>query len=190
VDEGGYENPRWWEGLPQHEAGPGERGWHLPNYPRVSVSWYSAMAFCRWLGTQLGAEVRLPTQLEWEKAARGTSGNIYPWGMKYIPGYSNINESLSGLSANYLRQPVAVGVYPHAVSPYGVYDMIGNVWEWCLNEFHNAASIEAGGEDPRMLCGGSWDSDRLFAHTARRRGEHPGARFTDIGFRVARGAPD
>ncbi|PJF44139.1 MAG: hypothetical protein CUN55_05530 [Phototrophicales bacterium] len=189
LDDGGLEESIWWEDLAERETEINEQLWQFKNYPRVRVSWYMAVAYCRWLSSKLGTEVRLPTEQEWEKAARGTKGAIYPWGTSYIAGYSNINEAISGISPTNLREPTAVGMYPHGQSPYGVHDMIGNVAEWCLNEFENPdaapSKVNLYSDQKRPLRGGSWSSDRLFAHTVRRRGELPITQFNDIGFRVA-----
>jgi hypothetical protein len=191
INDNGFSDARWWEGLAVQEDGPEEIRWEQPNYPRVRVSWYGAVAFCRWLSAQLGFTIRLPTEEEWEKAARGPNGAIYPWGSSYIAGYSNINEAISGISSTHLREPCAVGMFPHAQSTYGVHDMIGNVWEWCLNDFRNPTHIELGGDGLRAMRGGSWSNDRLFAHTARRQGKEPTTRFNEIGFRiVAEQLPD
>lgn len=183
IDDGGLENPAWWDDLAPQEFPPEPR-WSIGNYPRLRVSWYDAVAFTRWLSDKLGLIVRLPTEEEWEKAARGPNSTIYPWGENYLAGYSNINEVISGVSETNLRQPTAVGVFPHAASHYGVEDMIGNVWEWCLNVFDDPSITTIGGEDTRTMRGGAWSSDRLFAHTFRRRGEAPVTRLNDVGFRV------
>ncbi|HVO44150.1 MAG TPA: SUMF1/EgtB/PvdO family nonheme iron enzyme, partial [Aggregatilineales bacterium] len=90
----GYADDRWWEGLAfleqrqQHpeKRKPGEQNWRYDNHPRERVSWYDSVAYTRWLSTKLGYEVRLPTEQEWEKAARGTDGRQYPWGNVYTPG--------------------------------------------------------------------------------------------------------
>jgi hypothetical protein len=185
IMDGGFEDDAWWKGMSIRDGDPGDLRWPVANYPRVRVSWFDAVAFTRWLSGRLGYEVRLPTEQEWEKAARGTIGTIYPWGDSYISGYSNINEVISGISPINLRQPTAVGVFPHAASNYGAHDMIGNVWEWCLNHFDDPLVTTVEGEDKRSMRGGAWSSDRLFAHTARRRGELPWTRFNDIGFRIA-----
>lgn len=189
VEDGGYEDDRWWEGLAERETEEMEQRWPFKSYPRVRVSWYAAVAYCRWLSSKTGTEVRLPTEQEWEKAARGVNGMIYPWGASYIAGYSNINEAISGISPMNLREPTAVGMFPHGQSPYGVMDMIGNVAEWCINEFSNPDSTgkdaDLSSGQKRSMRGGSWSSDRLFAHTVRRRGELPTTQFNDIGFRVA-----
>lgn len=183
IDDGGLENEAWWKDLAPQEFPPQPR-WAIGNYPRLRVSWFDAIAFSRWLSNKLGLMVRLPSEEEWEKAARGPNGSIYPWGENYIAGYSNINEVISGVSETNLRQPTAVGVFPHAASHYGVEDMIGNIWEWCLNVFDDPAIMTIGGDDARTLRGGAWSSDRLFAHTFRRRGEAPVTRLNDVGFRI------
>lgn len=184
VQDDGYENPAWWEGLAWREPNASIPKWPIANYPAVRVSWYDACAYTRWLGAQLGTAVRLPNETEWEKAARGTTGSIYPWGENYEAGYANINEHISGISPTNLRQAVAVGVFPHAASTYGTQDMIGNVWEWCINLYDDPEVTDTHTEGQRVLRGGSWRSERLVAHTVRRRGELPNTRYDDIGFRV------
>lgn len=185
IDDNGFTDKRWWEQLDLHEDAPEAIRWDYPNYPRVRVSWFGAVAFCQWLSDKLGFEVSLPTEPEWEKAARGVNGSIYPWGGTYLAGYSNINEAISGISSSNLREPCAVGMFPHAQSTYGVHDMIGNVWEWCLNDYRDPTITTITGSNKRALRGGAWDSDRLFAHTIRRRGELPTTQFNAIGFRIA-----
>ncbi len=99
----------------------------LANHPRVNVSWFEADAFSRWLGRQLGASVRLPTEAEWEKAARGIDARIYPWGDAFDAARCNVGSTGIG-------QPSAAGMFPSGASPHGVLDMSGNVWEWTLSE--------------------------------------------------------
>ncbi len=106
------------------------------NYPIVGVSWYEATAFCQWLTSCLREKkiltdntvVRLPTEAEWEKAARGEDGRIFPWGNDDItPEHANFYETQLGVTS-------AVGCFPRGVSPYGCEEMAGNVWEWCLDQ--------------------------------------------------------
>ncbi len=96
IDAGGYEDDRWWADLKKPELQASR--WNQPNRPKTNVNWYEAVAFTRWFSVILGYlnnEIRLPTEQEWEKAARGTQGRIYPWGKDYQSGYANIDETFN-----------------------------------------------------------------------------------------------
>jgi len=158
--EDGYGNERWWGGLAERQAQPGEQYRQQENHPAENVSWYDAVAFCRWLSARLGYEVRLPTEWEWQQAAAGgDSAKAYPWGADWDPTYANTWES--GLS-----QTTAVGVYPQGASPVGVLDMGGNVEEWCLNEHDHPQRIALSGTARREVRGGSWLHTQVYAYAA------------------------
>jgi len=181
IAAGGYREVRWWAGLEKSSENP---RWTQPNRPRERVSWYEAMAYCAWLGDALGLEIRLPTEWEWERAARWTDGRQYPWGNGYRAGYANINEPYDKAGPYYLRQTTGAGIYPQGASREGVLDLAGNVWEWCLNEYQDPQRIQPGGTGWRVLRGGSWGIGRAAAHTAYREGRGPGYRFDGLGFRL------
>lgn len=184
----GFSNSRWWDGLAKREVEPGEQKWPILNHPRERVSWFDAVAFCRWLSSKLGFEIRLPTEQEWEKAARGTDGRAYPWGGDYISGYANINEKYYEVGTHNLKRTTAVGIYPQGASPYGVLDMIGNLWEWCLNEYDNPSEISVASDARRVLRGGSWEKPRSpgrpLPSVTLRGGLSPTERYHRDGFRV------
>ncbi|MCB0163183.1 MAG: SUMF1/EgtB/PvdO family nonheme iron enzyme [Anaerolineae bacterium] len=152
------------------------------DHPVVCVSWRQANTYCQW------REDRLPTEAEWEKAARGVDGWMYPWGNEPLP-----DEALLNFNEN-IGDTTPIGRYPDGVSPYGVYDMAGNVWEW-VNDWYrddyyadsptqNPHGPETG--DTRMLRGGSWynkerdvraaNRTRLIDHPVDRRGVSDGFR--------------
>lgn len=184
----GYRNDAWWRGLPVRQTSPGGQAFPFNNHPRENVSWSDALAFSRWLGATLGYPVRLPTDVEWEKAARGTDSRQYPWGDDYQQGYANVNEA-SEDGGSYMFQTTAAGIYPHGASPYGVLDMAGNVWEWCLGLYDDPDDNSLDDTGTRTLRGGSWynppDSGRTWYRVA---GDADG-RTALVGFRVARPAP-
>jgi len=189
VEEGGYQERRYWtdEGWRVKERG----GWTEPryaggafdlsNHPGVRVSWYEAVAYCRWLTEKLRAlgalsedeVVRLPTEREWQRAAQGDDRRAYPWG-EWAEGYANTIES--GID-----QTSAVGLFPEGASPCGALDMAGNVWEWCADWYDEDRAA-------KVLRGGSWYYNQRYARCIYRGRLNPRLRGSRVGFRCARGS--
>jgi len=182
------------------------------DHPVVSVSWYDAVAYCAWLSQKIGIEVELPTEAQWERAARGTDGRMFPWG----------NEDADGTRANFadirfakkygdrrrvhkdvddgFTETSPVGSYPAGASPYGLMDMAGNVWEWCYDYFNpdyyavspyrNPTGPSGGGD--RVNRGGSFDNWSGYQspegghnlRSAERTGNEPDSSDDHMGFRV------
>jgi formylglycine-generating enzyme required for sulfatase activity len=164
--------------------GPGSNVNEKAQHPVTRVSWHDARAFCEWLSKELGQEIRLPTEAEWEKAARGTDGRIYPWGNDAREDRCNFNIYWDGTTP--------VSKYANGASPYGCLDMAGNVWEWTSSGF-TPYPYEGGDgrEDPnsgarRVLRGGSisYFGDRRGVRCAARFNSAPFYRYINIGFRV------
>jgi formylglycine-generating enzyme required for sulfatase activity len=195
VQDGGYSESRYWTGAGWRwkgdRAGPETRRgvYDLPNHPVVNVSWYEAVAFCRWLTERLreagvlgvDEEVRLPTEAEWEKAARGSDGRIYPWGNEADPNRTNCNDT--GIDTT-----SAVGCFPGGASPYGVADLSGNVWEWCgtkrRRSYNEVADESLAGDAPRVLRGGAFHFYQGYVRCAARVRLDPYFWGYDLGFRV------
>ena len=144
--------------------------WNGPDYPVVGVSWFEAVAYCRWLSKQTGLAFRLPSEAEWEKAARGSDGRIYPWGNTWDAKRTNSSESG-------LNQTTPVGSYPIGASPYGALDMTGNVREWCATQWGKSYPYQLEDEwqtayeeadTTRMLRGGAYWSDSTSVRGAYR----------------------
>ncbi|MCP4427937.1 MAG: formylglycine-generating enzyme family protein, partial [Chloroflexi bacterium] len=165
------DEPAWWEDIPDREKQFDEPRFPYDNHPRETVSWYQAVAFCRWLSSKLGYEVDLPHEYEWEVAARYPDGRFHPWGNEFNTDRANTDKSGIG-------QTTAVGMYPSGQNPaLGLYDLSGNVWEWCVNKYDE-------GEDWRVLRGGSWYVNQGGARAAYRDPDFPDARLNDNGVRV------
>ncbi|MDS4042035.1 MAG: SUMF1/EgtB/PvdO family nonheme iron enzyme, partial [Candidatus Competibacter sp.] len=153
------------------------------NHPAESLCWLEAMAYCRWLSARLGYEVRLPTEWEWQQAATGGDpANQYPWGSEWDGNRANTYESE-------LSHTTAVGMYPHGISPVGVLDMSGNVWEFCLNEYSKPQNVTLLGRSYRVVRGGAWFDARSVARAAFRFFNAPVNRLFNVGFRVAWASP-
>ena len=137
------------------------------------VAWYQAVAFCRWLSDRLGYEVRLPHEYEWEVAARYNDGRKYPFGEEIDENKANYDSSVG--------QTTAVGMYPQGIQlNLGVYDLSGNVWEWCQNKVDNPAEtdVDDSGES-RVLRGGSWNFLDYNVRAANRHYNTPNSRNFD-----------
>ncbi len=160
----------------------------LEHHPVVMVSWSETLAFCEWLSQMTRRHFRLPTEAEWEKAARGTAGRIFPWGNTWSDKRLNNSEKRGATSP--------IGKYsPPGDSPYGVTDMLGNVWEWCLdgfnpNEYQTRGLLTHDPQGPtsgfqyRVMKGGTWLSSARAPRCAQRSKSQPEPGLDFLGFRV------
>ncbi len=155
-----------------------------PAQPVVGVSWYEARAYCTWLSAQTGKVFTLPTEAEWEAAARGQERRQYAYGETYDNGRCNTFET-------HLRRTAPIGVFPGGQTPEGIADLSGNVWEWTTSLFqpypYDAADGRENSRDDngrRVLRGGSWNFIQSNARAAYRRYHTPGNRNDSFGFRV------
>lgn len=160
-------------------AGDLKGDFHAPGHPAVCVSWVMADAFCKWAGG------RLPSDAEWEKAARGDDGRIFPWGNSPATGTANLGRRIccGADDSDGFMYSAPAGSFPAGASPYGALDMAGNVWEWTSD---CAAADEPEEDCPaRNARGGSWRWTLHEARAANRYPLPPQTRADDVGFRCA-----
>jgi serine/threonine-protein kinase len=172
---------------------PPEEG-HLWNVPVVLVDWFDAAAYCRWRSQEDGTTVRLPTELEWEKAARGVDGRVHPWGDHFDPTFC-----LMQASRPYLPQVEPIGTFPTDCSPYDVRDMAGGIREWMgdIQGERTAAELgaepepdaltERGASPERIIRSGAWVAMSEYSRSASRSRFFALTRGTGLGFRVVKG---
>ncbi|CAG0940810.1 Hercynine oxygenase [Anaerolineae bacterium] len=206
IDDNGYTTREYWTdaGWKQKEADSWTKPrywddpmWNDPSQPVVGVSWYEAIAFCSWLSKKTGKHHRLPTEAEWEYAARGRDGYRYPWGHQWDKNKCNNKESGSD-------RTTPVGQFsPQGDSSFGVGDMVGQVWEWCSTKYGGKNALpefkypynskdkreDINEEDTRVLRGGSWDDSppAAYCRCGCRAWYSPKFKSNLRGFRVARG---
>ncbi|MCP4211501.1 MAG: SUMF1/EgtB/PvdO family nonheme iron enzyme [Halieaceae bacterium] len=201
VSDGGYKHKDFWreakragiwgDGLVkgrfdgEPRAGPLVYGepFLLDNHPVIGITWYEALAFCRWLSERTGTNINLPTEAQWEKAARGEDSRVYPWG-------EDIDENLCNYDKTGIGTTNAVGCFPGGASPWGVEGLGGNVWEWCLSKYADYPykddvrnKVDAS-DARRVLRGGSFGPTAQLVRCACRDADHPVGWHHDGGFRV------
>ena len=164
----------------------------LESYPINNVTWFGAAAFCKWKNK------RLPTEAEWEKAARGTGGNFFPWGNSPIsPQKARYRQDWTEEIAH--RVMVPVDSMPEGKSPFGLFHMLGNVKEWVddwydreyyKEENHNLNPKGQIGGEFKVLKGGSWRDLRSFVYVSFRNNSYPNTALDDYGFRCAQDGPE
>jgi len=168
---------------------------HQQEHPITQVSWYEAVAYCEWLAARTGKPYRLPSEAEWEKAARGVDGRRYPWGDAWEATRCNIQPEREGTTP--------VNAFPAGASPYGVLDMVGNVWEWTRSlwgeklhapAFRYPYAAGDGRENQaapeyvrRVLRGVSFYNEAAQVRCAARYRYSPHNSYASVGFRVALG---
>lgn len=208
VSGGGYDEPQWW--MPTGWSARNTCGWTEPrfwsdtswagnqsNRPVVGVSWYEAIAYAKWLSSQLGYDVRVCSEAEWEKAARGQDGRTYPCGAHLDADavHASSQEQDCGAAA-------PVGCYPLSISPWGIEDLVGNTYAWTRSRWGPAEARPGFGypyvaddgregmqsDDYRVVRGGAWNFPLRNARCSYRGKDLPDDVFRNVGVRLVAGA--
>ncbi|MBW4435632.1 MAG: SUMF1/EgtB/PvdO family nonheme iron enzyme [Pleurocapsa minor GSE-CHR-MK-17-07R] len=181
IDPDGYSNPDWWDFSDAARASrraktrPKAVRFEGDDHPRENVDWFEAMAFCRWLSARTGKQITLPLRQQWIRAARGDDDRLYPWGKEFSAEFANTDDSR-------IMRTTPVTRYEDGSSPFGVVDMAGNCWEYCLNLQFENTSIASDGM--RALQGGSYLSRSVQAQIGVFISLAPHTAHHNIGFRL------
>jgi formylglycine-generating enzyme required for sulfatase activity len=188
-DREGYVLDRWWNYSPeaqtwrQHNRKAHKSVYSDPDIPKTVVNWYEAVAFCQWLSRRFNdpaTKFTLPDERQWQRAAQADTRNKYPWGDIPDSDRCNIRESMN-------EQPTSVDKYINGASPYNTVDLVGNVWEWCLDgvdERNRSNTLSLKGEQKRVLRGGSFGSFEGGATCVARLANPPIFTENNVGFRI------
>ncbi len=197
VAAGGYDSDGLWDRTAQGEANrfgawSEPHDWQAqlghPNRPVTGVSWYEAMAFCKWQSAQVGRPITLPTEAQWERAARGVAGRRFAWGNKIPDGSLNLNYNKN------IGHTTDVGTHPDGNTPgTNISDLAGNAWEWCLDRKVSyriapraGDGLRTGRSQYRAIRGGSFHHEGPKLRAACRSGAGPQVRIDSVGFRLVR----
>ena len=170
---------------------PADEGWGRGKRPVINVNWHEAKAYALWLSEQTGKRYRLPSESEWEYAARAGTETAYSWGDEINCSQARYGRRAGGECSNSGDGPVPVGSFEP--NPFGLYDLHGNVWEWVEDGWHNNyegapsdGSTWTGGDDGslRVMRGGAWFSYPRYVRSAVRFGDPPSRRSIAYGFRL------
>jgi formylglycine-generating enzyme required for sulfatase activity len=190
LNDGGYTTRKFWTDSgwiwKSNTSQPkywNDHNWHISNHPVIGLTWYEALAFTSWLSENSFHKITLPTEAQWQRSAQGDDNRDYPWGNDFDESRCNTRMSIGGLN-----KTTPVALFSNGISPFGVVDMVGNAWEWCLSKwaapfaYPEDNSIE--GTSKRVTRGGSWSVGSDFARVGYRHFAIPDLREPNRGFRV------
>jgi formylglycine-generating enzyme required for sulfatase activity len=171
-----------WKGARMQPAFWQDCEWHRGDHPVNGVTWYESYAFTQWHSAKTNRHITLPTECQWQRAVQGDDGREYPWGNGFQAARCNTTESALGKTTPVMQ-------YPNGASPFGVLDMSGNVWEWCLSNwtarYQMPEDIANEGTQVRVQRGGAFDFGPKDALAASRDGTNPSNHRSHDGFRIA-----
>ncbi len=184
ISEDGWQDTSWWNYCNEAKTWrQSVRKFGAPRFkncgdcPRETVTWFTVVAFTRWLSAKTDERITLPKDTQWQRAAQSSDVRIYPWGNEW-----NTDKSNSSESGNDCTTPVTK--YPLGLSPFGTMDMSGNVWELCLTGFETGSNELNEGADWRCAYGGSWNDTSESVRAASRTRFVPDRGYNNVGFRV------
>lgn len=179
----GYCDPRWWN-ISRHSQvwhknnpNPADPSVEWGDHPRTNVNWYEAVAFCEWMSFKTGLTIALPKEEQWQRSAQGDDGRTYAWGKTFDANNCNTKESGIGKTSHVRR-------FMTGASPYGVIDMVGNVWEWCDQNNYSGKPDADHPDGKRVVRGGSYANSSKSASVTSSRRLEPEKRNASLGFRV------